>query len=49
MTIEQVYKDFTDQLKNIYEAREAANITDWVFESIAGIKRSDRIVNKQNN
>lgn len=47
MTINRLYRDFADQLKNIYDAREAANIADWVFESVAGIKRSDRIVNKE--
>ena len=47
MTIEQIYNEFTQQLKSIYETREAANITDWVFESVAGIKRLDRIINKR--
>ncbi len=47
MTIEQIYKDFTEQLKEIYDEREAANITDWVFESITSIKRLDRIINKE--
>src|SRR5258708_33085951 len=47
MTIEQLYKDFTEQLKTVYEEREAMNITDWVFEKTAGIKRLDRITDKQ--
>ncbi|MEO6455259.1 MAG: peptide chain release factor N(5)-glutamine methyltransferase [Ginsengibacter sp.] len=45
MTIEQIFKDYTQQLQCIYDAREAAYITDWVFESVAGIKRLDRITN----
>lgn len=47
MTIEQIYKDYTEQLKNIYNERETTNIADWVFESIAGIKRIERTINKQ--
>jgi release factor glutamine methyltransferase len=47
MTIEQSYTDFLQRLKNIYDEREASNIADWVFESIAGIKRLDRIMNRQ--
>lgn len=46
MTIEQSYKNFIEQLKDIYEEREAENIADWIFES-EGIKRIDRITNKQ--
>jgi len=47
MTIEQIYKEYSDKLKNIYHEREAANILDWVFENITGIQRTDRILNKQ--
>ncbi|MEP6594721.1 MAG: peptide chain release factor N(5)-glutamine methyltransferase [Ginsengibacter sp.] len=47
MTIEQIYKEYFDELKNIYHEKEAANITDWVFENITGIKRIDRALNKQ--
>lgn len=46
MTIEQVHKDFTERLESIYETREAASITDWVFESITGIKRLNRVTNR---
>ncbi|MEO6328829.1 MAG: peptide chain release factor N(5)-glutamine methyltransferase [Ginsengibacter sp.] len=49
MTIEQIYTDFINQLKSIYEEREAGNITDWIFESVAGLKRLERITNKQNS
>jgi release factor glutamine methyltransferase len=46
MTTEQYYNDFLNQLNSIYEKREAANITDWVFENITGFKRIERIVNR---
>lgn len=45
MTIEELYKEFIAKLKNVYDEREAANITGWVFES-EGIKTLDRITNK---
>jgi release factor glutamine methyltransferase len=32
---------------NIYDIREAINITDWVVESITGIKRMDRVLKKE--
>ena len=47
MTIEQIHKEYLDELKNIYHEREASNIVDWIFENIAGIKRIDRILNKK--
>ena len=47
MTIGEIYKQFVEELKTIYDERESANIADWVFESIANNKRSDRIVDKQ--
>ncbi|MEO6221085.1 MAG: peptide chain release factor N(5)-glutamine methyltransferase, partial [Ginsengibacter sp.] len=47
MTIEQIYKEYIEQLRNIYEEREATNIADWVFENITGIKRIERTLNKQ--
>ncbi|HUS00799.1 MAG TPA: peptide chain release factor N(5)-glutamine methyltransferase [Chitinophagaceae bacterium] len=47
MTVDELYKDFVEQLKTIYDEREANNIADWVFESIAGGTRLDRISNKQ--
>lgn len=45
MTTEQYYNDFLNQLTSIYEKREAANITDWVFENITGLKRLERSLN----
>ncbi len=47
MTIEQLYKTYIEQLKSIYDEREASNIADWAFESIAGIKRIERTINKE--
>ena len=47
MTVDDLYKNFVGQLKTIYEDRESNNIADWVFESVAGVKRLDRISNKQ--
>lgn len=47
MTVDELYKDFVRQLKEIYDERESNNITDWVFESIAKMKRLDRITDKQ--
>jgi release factor glutamine methyltransferase len=47
MTIDEEYKKFVEQLKAIYDQRESENIADWVFESIANNKRSDRIIDKQ--
>jgi release factor glutamine methyltransferase len=42
MTIEQAYNDFIEKLKSIYESREAATISDWVFEKITGLNRLQR-------
>ena len=33
-------------MTSIYERREAANITDWVFENITGFKRLERSIYK---
>ena len=46
MTVGEFYKNFREQLRTIYDERESANITDWVFESIANIKRIDRVTHK---
>ncbi len=39
MTTIQAYNDFAKELKNLYEDREADNITDWVFEFVTGLKK----------
>src|SRR5665647_253952 len=46
MTTEQSYNDFLKLLIPLYESREAANITDWVFENVTGLKRLERSINK---
>ena len=42
MTTEQFYNHFLKELKNIYEEKEASNITDWVFENITHLKKWER-------
>ena len=46
MTTQQFYNDFLNKLIPLYESREAANITDWVFENVTGLKRLERSINK---
>ena len=43
MTIKEQYHFFLQQIQAIYNLNEATVITDWVFESLAGIKRFDII------
>ena len=47
MTIKEIYRDYLIQLQPIYSANEAMVITDWVFEKIAGVHRSELIKNPQ--
>jgi release factor glutamine methyltransferase len=47
MAIDELYKQFIEQLKTIYDERESVNIADWVFESVTGIKKLDRVIDKQ--
>ena len=49
MTVDEAYKGLFTPLKNIYEEREAANIADWVFESITGINRLKRVTGRSGN
>ncbi|MDQ6890544.1 MAG: peptide chain release factor N(5)-glutamine methyltransferase [Bacteroidota bacterium] len=42
MTTEQIYKDFITSLEGIYEAREAATISDWIFENVTHLERRER-------
>lgn len=46
MTTQQYYNDFLNKLIPLYESREAANISDWVFENVTGLKRLERSTNK---
>ena len=47
MTVEEAYKITRDQLQNIYESREAAHITDMLFENICGLSRTQRIMQQK--
>ena len=47
MTIQEAGRHIIQQLKTIYEESETENITDWVIEYITGIRRTDRIINKE--
>ncbi|WP_127132455.1 peptide chain release factor N(5)-glutamine methyltransferase [Pseudoflavitalea rhizosphaerae] len=44
MTIQEARLTLQEQLATIYGSREAANITDWVLESITGMSKSARLV-----
>ncbi len=39
----EIYRHYLQQLQKIYSANEAAVITDWVFERVAGLQRGDII------
>jgi release factor glutamine methyltransferase len=45
MTIKELYRNSLLQLQSVYPLSEATVITDWTFESIAGIKRADLVKN----
>lgn len=47
MTVQEAYKQLMFQLFELYDDREAGNIADRVTEHITGLKRIDRIINKQ--
>lgn len=42
MKISHLYTEFNHQLQNVYDSREAANISDLVFERVTGLKRWER-------
>jgi release factor glutamine methyltransferase len=46
MTIEQCYNHFHQQLLSLYDERESANITDWIFENVTWLKRWERNIQK---
>lgn len=46
MSIELAYQQLAHQLETLYEKREASNIANWVIEHITGLKRMDRIIQK---
>lgn len=43
--IKELYRNFLLQLQKVYSLGEATNITDWVFEKKASLKRTDIIKN----
>ncbi|MBI3882925.1 MAG: peptide chain release factor N(5)-glutamine methyltransferase [Sphingobacteriales bacterium] len=43
MTLKEVYRKVLEQAQTIYPLSEAANITDWIFENVADVKRIDII------
>ena len=47
MTIKEHYRFFLQQLLTIYNLNEATVMTDWAFESLAGIERFDIIKNPE--
>jgi release factor glutamine methyltransferase len=47
MTNKEIYRHYLVQLQPIYSANEAMVITDWVFEKVAGVHRSELIKNPE--
>ena len=47
MMIKDLYRNFLVQLQKIYSLSEATAITDWVFEKMASLKRSDILKNPE--
>jgi release factor glutamine methyltransferase len=47
MMLKDLYRNFLVQLQKIYSLSEATAITDWVFEKIASLKRSDILKNPE--
>lgn len=47
MTIHEANMRLLFELNNLYDAREASNIADFVMENVTGWKRIDRVMNKE--
>ncbi len=47
MMIKELYRNFLVQLQQMYSLSEAKNITDWVFEKTASLKRTDILKNPE--
>lgn len=45
MTNKEIYRSYLQQLQQLYSPNEAATISDWVFEKVAGLQRGDIIKN----
>jgi release factor glutamine methyltransferase len=46
MTLREAQQTLLQSLQALYDAREAANITDWVMEHVTGKKKIDRLLLK---
>ena len=42
MNVIEIYKQFKEQLETVYDRPEADSISDWVFESVTGLKKWKR-------
>lgn len=47
MMLKELYRNFLVQLQKIYSLSEATIITDWVFEKMASLKRTDILKNPE--
>ena len=47
MTLKALYHFFSDKLSSIYNADESAIISNWIFESIAGVSSRDMIIDPE--
>ncbi len=47
MSIQEAYTQLMYKLFELYDEREAKNISEWIIENITGQKKIDRIVNKK--
>ena len=47
MLIELAYQQLLRKLETLYDKREATSIANWVIEHITGLKRMDRIIQKE--
>ena len=47
MTVYEAQQQLQTALTDLYDDREAANITDWVMEHVTGLRKIDRIMHKQ--
>ncbi len=43
MTVKELYRHYLKELQVLYSVNEATIITDWIFESVAGVQRSDML------
>jgi release factor glutamine methyltransferase len=47
MTMQEAQQQLLTSLYELYDNREAANIANWVMEHVTGMRKIDRIMNKQ--